>query len=103
MNLSTYLRSVAGKFFHRSRISKEMDEELREHIHCRADDLVRSGMPQEEAERRARIEFGGYEHYKEESTRALGGHFLETLLQDIRFALRLLGKSRGFAFTSIVT
>jgi predicted permease len=103
MNLSAYLRSVAGKFSHRSRISEEMDEELREHIHCRADDLERSGMPGAEAERRARIEFGGYEHYKEESNRALGGHFLETLLQDTRFALRLLRKSRGFAFTAIVT
>ena len=43
-----------------------------------------------EAERRARIEFGGYERFKEESHEALGGNFFETLLQDVRFGSRIL-------------
>jgi hypothetical protein len=40
-----------------------MDEELRSHIEHRADDLQRSGIGRREAERRARIEFGGRERY----------------------------------------
>ena len=49
-----------------------MEEELRSHIEHRADDLERFGMNRAEAERRARIEFGGREKYKEEIHEALG-------------------------------
>jgi len=80
-----------------------MDEELRSHIAHRADDLARRGMNCAEAERRARIEFGGREKYKEEIHTALGGNFFDTLGRDVRLALRVLRKSPGFAFAAIVT
>ena len=66
MKMLAYFRSLAQKFFHRSRIDNEMEEELRSHIQHRADDLERSGVSRAEAVRRARIEFGGYERFKEE-------------------------------------
>jgi hypothetical protein len=56
-----------------------MEAELRSHIQHRADDLVRSGLPRTEAERRARIEFGAYERFKEECRETLGGNFISTL------------------------
>ena len=50
-------------FFQRSGMNSELEEELRSHIQHRADDLERSGLDRAQAERRARIEFGGRERF----------------------------------------
>ena len=99
-----YLRLLSAKLFRRSEVAEEMNAELREHIAMRAADLERSGLPRAEAERRARIEFGGYEHYREESHASMGGGgFLEIFAQDLRYSVRVLRKSRGFAFAAVGT
>jgi predicted permease len=103
MKLLAWLRSVAAKLFRRTRTAQDVDEELRAHIQHRAEDLQQSGLDPATAERRARIEFGGYERYREESHEALGGNFIETSMQDVRIAFRVLRKSPGFAATAILT
>jgi len=103
MKILAYLRSLSASLFHRSQIRIDMEEELRSHIALRADDLERDGLPRPEAERRARVEFGGREKYKEQMHAAQGSHFLETAWQDVRVSLRTLRKSPGFLAASVLT
>ena len=103
MNLLDSIRYRIAALFHRSEMNAEMEEELRSHIQHRADDIVRSGLSRAEAERRARIEFGGREKYKEEIHQELGGNLIGSVAQDVRFALRVLRKSPGFTVAAIFT
>jgi hypothetical protein len=103
MKLLDWLRFRIATFFQGSQVNAEIEEELRSHIqHC-ADDLERSGLGRAEAERRARIEFGGPEKYKEECHEALGGNLVETAIQDVRFSSRGLRKSPGFTMAAVLT
>ncbi len=103
MSVLDSLRFRIASLFRRPQLSAEIDEELRSHIQHRTDDLERSGLTRVEAERRARIEFGGYVKYTERSHEALGSNLLETFVQDVRFSLRVLRKSPGFAIAAVVT
>ena len=103
MKLLAYVRSLAAKFLHRSETENDLEEELRSHVQHRADDLERCGLSPDEALRRARMEFGGHEKFKEESRAALGGEFFETLIRDVRFGVRVLRKSPGFSVLAVLT
>src|SRR6266852_887084 len=79
--------------FRRKEVETELDDELRFHFEKQVDKYTASGMGHAEAVRRARLEIGGHEQLKEECRDARGVNFVETLIQDIRYGLRVLGRT----------
>ena len=102
MTFWSRVRSSLRAITQRSRVENEMDAELRFHMEAYAEDLVRNGVPPQEALRRARLEFGGIENAKEECREARGVHFAETLLQDLRYGLRTMLRAPGFTATAVL-
>jgi hypothetical protein len=86
----------------RRKLERDMADELSFHLESRAADLARSGMSAEAA-RRARIEFGAVEGYKEVCREARGLRLFDELRGDLRYASRVLRKSPAFALTAVVT
>jgi putative ABC transport system permease protein len=100
--LRGWLLRLFGLFTHKQH-NDEFAEELASHLQMHIDDNLRAGISPEEARRRALIKLGGVTLTQERYREQRGVPMLETLIQDLRFGLRMLHKNPGFSLVAILT
>lgn len=89
--------------FVRRRLEREADQEIEMHLDLLADRYVRAGMSPAEGRRMARAKFGGVTQLKESLRDQMGFPMLESIVHDVRYALRGLVRAKGFAAVSVLT
>lgn len=97
------LLSRIANLFSRSRIDREIEAELQSHIDLRIDDNLAAGMSPEEARRDAVLRFGNRTATRERVGSIEFALGLQSVWSDVRFAVRQLRHSPGFALTAVLT
>jgi hypothetical protein len=100
MNWRELVSHFKTSSFGRSELEGQIEDELRDHIERETIKNIEAGLSPDEARRRALLDFGGVAQVKEDVRDTSRFMWLETALQDIRFALRMLRNRRALRRTA---
>jgi predicted permease len=103
MPLVAKARSFLRNLFFARRVDADLDQEVRAHLELLIEEKISAGMPAAEARRAARMELGGVEQVKEQVRDSRTGALLDSLVQDVRFALRSLRRTAGLTAFVVAT
>ena len=88
------------RLIRKQQMESELEKEVLDHFERQVSDYRRSGLTEEEARRKARLVFGSLEGIREDCRDARGTRWAENLYHDLRFAMRTLRRSPGFAIVA---
>lgn len=97
------LRIRLAALFRRAETECDMAEELRAHIERETEKLLKKGLPEREARRKAIAAFGSIELVKERSRDARGTRWIEDTWRDVRHAVGLLGRQKRLTAALVLT
>src|SRR5579863_173044 len=97
------LKAMMRNLFHREQVDSSLDAEVRGYVEMLTAEKIAAGIPAGEARRQALAECGGIEPVKQGVRNARAGVGLETIGQDVRYALRQMRRSPGFAALAVIT
>jgi putative ABC transport system permease protein len=97
--LYTFCRNI----FRKERVDQELEEEIRSYLELMAAEKMRGGMTREEALQEARRDLGGVEQVKESVRDIRIGASIDSLVQDLRYAIRTLIKNLAFSVVALLT
>jgi putative ABC transport system permease protein len=92
-----------GRVFRRRRLERELDAELRDHYERQVADFIATCVPDAEARRLARLALGGDDQIKEQCRDARGTRWIEDIVQDVRYAWRVLAKAPAFTGVAVLS